>query len=815
MFPKIANKKFFWGSVGYFSFFVFIFSFSTLYNIDTLTITEWYCKFFMIFFKIAIILVIHFIVEKFFSYSLWIEKQFALDFPQQIDKISSICFVILLFLSTIPLIIAFFFSDNFYDIVFIKYFGIAFNAEKLLSYTGTSIGVFTTMLALHWATASTIYSTQYNHEVKDIQVLYFKLTKTTFLSILTCCYLVGVIFIYFYLSIENTTENVSIFKFIFNAHSYHSEKSISLLALIVVGFSSLLLVYFIRNSINFIKLSNNYYLYKFIAINTIFLFKEINVIGNSNYSKKLGQLIYNINILNKKIQNNIIHSKIVDSIFLDIINDYLDLIKEYWKIKKNIFYNTDWYPSLKRQNNLTEVILSGNNAEPARDILHIERWLFENNMLIINHLIANKSFALLNIYYDRIREILSLEEKENLLSYNVPFFYEILNFLRLEIEKNFIKILNNNILVTNKNDINYYGVVANLDYVLGNIFMNCQAFIFKFTNEEIDKIYPNFEDIKTAKTIQELCLKYPLINNEKGVKTYIKLFVEKNTEGQIITPKNNFTRECKIPLIKMELYNMLSSIQSVENILQKNLEYFVINEMPHHFFDTFYTFLQIKLEILINTEQYVIIYKNYFNNEDTITSKMQKFFSYQETIPNKLSLIIKCYRDNNYFSQREFPNLLNNIYVLLINLLILYFNIDNKLFKNELKTTIKLVFHLLMLQQDIVTKENNYNPNENHQKTIDNIINYPFVIFMGIIGAGLQKGNESKSNIKEIFREKFLKDEIKKYLNIFSSSCVTNDTFKLFDSAINQLENSLQVNNSITTFINFIKNFYNENNNDK
>lgn len=797
MFPKIANKKYFWWSVGYFTVIISLYGCIFLFLGNNINEKQSSWNILYILGIIFLNIIIHFFIEGLFDYSLFLEKQRYIEKYQKEHKGLVVLSAISTAIVCLPI--------SFTIILFVPYYSIllnffTFTKENIDSYLSLTISLFGTFLALHWSVVATIYSTKYSKTSKKIQILYFKLTRTKLLSLVTLLYLL--LSMIFYLLIQNVKE--------FEKQSNVVYLNSAILFFIIYSFC--LLYCYVKNSIKFINLSNTFFLYSMINIKIRFLIKKVTFILNKKkYQSKRDQIVYDLVLLQNKVQYDLENKEGTETSFLDVSLEFLDLLTEYWKIKNTIFYNADWYPSLERQNSLTEVILTGNNSVLARDILHIERWIFDSNMLIINHLIANKNFTLLIIYYDKIRKGLSLEEKDNLFSFNIPFFYETLNLLRVEIEKCFIKIFEKNNLKENKNDINYYGLVANLNYVLGNIFMNNQKFLFKFKSEEVNKNFPGYQEIEHTKSIEDLCIKYPFINNEDGVKAFIKLFIEKNTEGKIITSEDNFNNDCRHPLIKTELYNILSSIQSIENILQKKLEYFIENKMPHHFFDTFLAFLSVKHEILINIEQYQTIYKEYFiekYEQEKIQDIVIGLFNYQEELANNLTSIIKYYRDKNYFIQKEFPNLLSNIYELSLSMLIIHFKSnDFKLIdlRREKRNTIKIAFHFMFTIQQIITKEqekNTFLDWENYS------ISYfiPFIRFASIIGSGLQKEKNHQKDIYIAFIP--IKSDINmiNHLRMMSDKLKNDDVLSQFNPIIQSIENTLKTKNSVKTFLRFIQN---------
>lgn len=681
------------------------------------------------------------------------------------------------------------------------------NSMKNLITTG--ITLFGTLLALYWTSVIGALSIQYasiNHAVKK---LFFKLIKSKLTTLLTSCYLIANFFIYIVINYNMITPTYIFYIFY-----------------LWVIITTILMCLYSYLAVEIFKYIDSYQLYHNLSQKIYINFYHIAYWHDKSFFKpSINKIHESISLQHNIISYGIYKEFLIPSETIKFLIDTLQLITLYWKKKKTICYNCDWYFSVQRQNSLSEIIFTGNNSMLAKCILQIETWLFELNKLIVNYLMENKNFFLLSLYYDEIRKILSLEERENLLAYNVPFFYETLNTFFIEIESYF-KFSIKDFTKENEKDISYYGLISNLNNVLGNIFMTNQAYLFKFDKAKVNTVIPAYEEIIQLGNIQDLLIKYPTVNNEIGLKNYTKLFIEKNVEHTMITSKEKYFKECNLPLIQTELKNILRLFQSIEEILQENLTFFAEQNSPHYFLDTLYTFLSIKHEFLMNYIKYQANYTEYFTNpteKDIITSKVQLLFNFYKELPNQLTSIIKIYRNEKYFTQKEFPNLLNNIYNLLLSLLIFYFNSENISFQKEKRNTIKITFHFMLTVQQILTLE--LEELKKEQITIfahydENFyINYysAFIQFAAIIGSGLQKiENNNLYDINSTFSDILAADDIRNYFQPMVHSIFHNNTVSFhFYPLIQPIEHEMQSQNSLIFFLKFIQAKLKEYGNDK
>lgn len=678
-------------------------------------------------------------------------------------------------------------------ITFKNYINFIFNGLDIQSLkTLISIGVtlFGTMLALYWTIIISFYNKIFSDCPIATRPYFFKLAHGRLITFFTCLYIISNFALY--LSIDYKLIPKQFYTNIFTVWFCYT-------SYLLIYFSYISIIIFFRIDINAVCLEIIKRLGQKIQIaenwhNKFLLFPTIDEVHNT--------LLLFYEILTKNID------KFSSNDQMRFLSNNNEILEKYWKIKKTIYYDSDWHFLTQQSKSLSETLFTGSNTVITRDLMYIERWFFDINTKLISSLITNKNFFVINLYLNEIRKILFLKEKENLFTFNIPFFNETLTILLAETNKNFNKILIDSYTKENEKNITFYEMISTLNIIIGNIFMMNQAYLFKFNKSKITATIPSYKEIQQIQTIQDLLLKYPVINHKIGLITYSKLFIEKKVENNIITSEEQFFKECNLPIIQMELVNILNLFQSIEYQLTKNLTYFTVHENPHYFFDTFLTFISIKYKLLINLERYQTIYAEYFTNSEEIQKKLNKIqslFNFYEKLPNQLTKIIKIYHDENYFSKKEFPNILNDTFQTLLHLLEFYFKYENKNFKLEKIDTIKFSFDFMLTIHKILIMESNIpkiSPNLSNEEQVSISYLTPFVAFACIIGLGIQKDKNNMEDINVAFKELLQQDEIKNYLKSFIAN--RNKYQYYFQQIAMLVEQKIHAQNTLQTFFYYI-----------
>lgn len=566
---------------------------------------------------------------------------------------------------------------------------VAFYFSSIKTLITTGITLFGTLLALYWASIIGALSIQYASITHAIKEFFFKLLKSKQTTLLTSCYLISNFFLY--IAIDHKIIDS---KYI--SHVFYSW------LIITASLTSL----YSWLSVEIFKYIDSYQLYHKLSQKIYINFYRIRYWHKKTFFKPSLEQLSKQLILQKEIISHLIYKELLNpNETPKFLGDNLILLKLYWENKKTIYYNCDWYPPTEKYNSDIEIVLTANINTRTRDIELIENSFIVINNMLTDYLFNQNQFYILLKYYEELKILLDINQKENLNSYELPNFSNILTILSDHINRYLFIDRYHKLIEQNKDNLNFYKMFAEIEFTLTNLVTTAQTYLFKFNEKTINNFIPSYKDLLNITTTQDLFTKFPLINNENGLSLYSQIFLEKQLENNVISSKEKIYNNTKA-IITTELYKIYKILNSTAVLLKYNLKFFKTNKINYLLGNSLFVFLIIKYSFLKNKAYY----EESLKNQPELLKQYNELFVLPTDFPELIIEVITTYTTNQYAFE-FFPNLLYHIY---LHLLVIFMEAI-KLDYFELPIIITSFFKLSFIKQQDIANTNNNNLKEYYQ----------------------------------------------------------------------------------------------------
>ena len=468
---------------------------------------------------------IYLICHTLFSFELLCLKEYKLK------KI--ILFFIFFFITTIVAL------SFFSSLVTYNY---AYHIEKIQDLLIATSSIFGTLLALYWASVSSIYSSRYLNISEQIQEIYLSLVYSKEVSFITLIYIIFSLTTYMGLVFWIIPTNY--FFYVIN---------------IWYTMSILLFIFYTYVAILIFQYANISNIYNKISVQIIY-----NLILHDKFEKSLVtsekiierlrqlQLIVEYYIKNTSIGNDVLYKFLMYNVFL---------LSQYLAIKKNIYWNSDWFVekiSLKR---FHLNFLQDSQSGRTKDLIFFEKILFKNIRLIIICFLKNKDYENVIRFFTIINnEILYYKNKKKIFFGNSDITFE---YNQLEVFQDLFYFIYSLLNKTKEfNDENYFSLIIQLNNYLLLILSNYKKLILEGFNK-------NELPFKKNLTIKEYLLLNPYYNN----KLYGQIFLSHFDKMQ---------DNARNPLLEQELfYAKIYNLSRILLLIRKTLVLFQ-NKLTEH-----------------------------------------------------------------------------------------------------------------------------------------------------------------------------------------------------------------------------------------